>query len=68
MATVSGGHKLDVGGLDLGGPWRTFSEAERQQMRKDDIEAGVTIALILTGVIVAGVVLMLIGVIFSLTF
>ncbi len=65
MATISSEHKLDVGGLDLSRPWRTFSEAEREQMRKDDIQAGVTIAMLLTGVIVGGVVLILIGVTFS---
>jgi len=35
-------------------------------MLHDDVEAGVTISLILTGVIFAGLVLMLIGVALSL--
>jgi hypothetical protein len=46
--------------------WRVFSGQERRQMLHDDVEAGVTISLLLTGVIFAGLVLMLIGVTLSL--
>jgi hypothetical protein len=64
MATVSRNPQLDLG-LDLAPPRRAFSDAEREQMRRDDIAAGITIALILTGMIAAGVALILIGVAFS---
>ena len=66
MATVLGKERTGVGGLEPLQPWRVFSETELQQMLSDDREAGVTIALILTGVIFAGLVLMLIGVTLSL--
>jgi hypothetical protein len=66
MATVSRGQNTGSDGLEPLQPWRVFSETERQQMLKDDMGAGITIALILTGVICAGLVLMLIGVTLSL--
>lgn len=66
MATVSSGERTSVGGPGPFEPWRVFSGQERRQMLHDDVEAGVTISLILTGVIFAGLVLMLIGVALSL--
>ena len=66
MATILGDERTDVGGLDAHHCWRTFSASERQKMREDDIRAGMTVALILTGVIFAGLVNGLIGVMLSL--
>ena len=65
MATVLSDDRT-AGGADPSRPWRFFSEAERRQMLKDDMGAGVTVALILTGVIVAGMLLLLVGVTLSL--
>lgn len=46
--------------------WKAFSETENEQMLKDDIRASVTVSMILTGVVFAGLVIGLIGVILSL--
>ncbi|HEX4145476.1 MAG TPA: hypothetical protein VHY91_18365 [Pirellulales bacterium] len=66
MATILGDERTGGGGLEPFQPWKVFSESERRQMLKDDMGAGVTVAMILTGVIFAGLILMLIGVTLSL--
>ena len=66
MATVLSDAQTYVGGLNPKGFWKAFSESERQQMIRDDIRAGTTVTLILTGVIFAGLLIGLIGVTLSL--
>ena len=65
MATVSG-HLQTEAGVHSQRAWSTFSESERRQMLKDDIQAGTTVSLILTAVILTGLVIGLIGVMMSL--
>ena len=66
MATVSGKEQKGFGNLDARRGWSAFSESERQQMLRDDIRAALTVALILTGVVFAGLLIGLIGVSLSL--
>jgi hypothetical protein len=66
MATVLGDGKIGLDGRTPSQSWKVFSPAQRQQMLRDDVEAGMTVALILTGVVFAGLVLVLIGVTLSL--
>ena len=66
MATISGNEQGSLTGLNLTNSWQMFSEAQHRQMIREDIEAGVSVAIVLTGVLFAGVVIGFIGVMLSL--
>jgi len=65
MATILR-DKPDVGDVNSRRYWGVFTESEHRQMLRDDFQAGATIALILTGVIIVGLLIGLTGVLVSL--
>jgi len=66
MATTSGNEHANASGLDSHRYFGVFSEAEQRQMINEDLQAGVGVALLLTGVIFCGVLIGLTGVLLSL--
>jgi len=66
MATTLGNERGDGGGADARRYWGVFTEAEHRQMINDDLQAGTTVAMLLTAVIFAGLLIGLTGVLLSL--